>query len=157
MSNPESEYLAAYLQQRDVACPACTYNLRGLATDRCPECHQQLVMSVSLAEPPIVQFVLATIGLAACGVCFAMGLVVVILISAVEKGFPNQKESMVLIWAPLAIAIVDAVGVAKFLSASCRRWFRTSSRRRRWTVVGSCWGVSLLILSLWVTALLKVM
>lgn len=153
MPNQESEFLAAYLQQRDVACPACTYNLRGLATDRCPECHQQLVMSVSLAEPPIVQFVLATIGLAACGVGFGMLFLVVVAVCIKENDTPGGEIGAMLIWAPLAILGADSVAVILFLSASGRRWFRSSPRRQRLTFVACCWGFSLFVLCVWLTLL----
>lgn len=158
MSNQESESLAAYLQHRDVSCPACTYNLRGLTSDRCPECHQQLVMSVALAEPPIVQFVLATIGLAACGVGAGMLLFVATVICIKESDFPPGEIGALLIWAPLAIFGADFIAVIQFLSASGRRWFRTLPRRRRWAIVAACWAVSLFVLCVWMTVLfVKVM
>ncbi len=34
----EGDRLLAFLATRDLACPGCGYNLRGLATPRCPEC-----------------------------------------------------------------------------------------------------------------------
>jgi hypothetical protein len=43
--------LSAYLADRDEPCPACNYNLRGLQTDRCPECNRELVLQLRLAEP----------------------------------------------------------------------------------------------------------
>lgn len=43
--------LRVFLPERDVACPNCGYNLKGLAGSTCPECSQRLVLSVSLEHP----------------------------------------------------------------------------------------------------------
>jgi DNA-directed RNA polymerase subunit RPC12/RpoP len=43
--------LIAFLAGRDVMCPQCSYNLRDLRAARCPECGEQLVLRVNLAEP----------------------------------------------------------------------------------------------------------
>lgn len=42
----EQKLIKAYLADRDVACPVCNYNLRGLQTTACPEC--QFNISVGL-------------------------------------------------------------------------------------------------------------
>lgn len=34
--------LAEYLSRRDVSCPGCGYNLRGLVDEHCPECGQDV-------------------------------------------------------------------------------------------------------------------
>lgn len=40
--DPNGEKLAGYLAERDVACPRCEYNLRGLKRRSCPECGVRL-------------------------------------------------------------------------------------------------------------------
>lgn len=41
--NAENDTLvAAYLAERDVACPFCGYQLRGIVRARCPECAMPL-------------------------------------------------------------------------------------------------------------------
>ncbi len=42
----ESELLQTYLAARDEACPACRYNLRGVAGTQCPECGRQLALGL---------------------------------------------------------------------------------------------------------------
>ncbi len=37
-ARPYAERLAKYLKDRDIGCPHCGYNLRGLASERCTEC-----------------------------------------------------------------------------------------------------------------------
>ena len=42
----DAALLAAYLAERDVPCPACGYNLRGLKAQACPECTQPPVLGL---------------------------------------------------------------------------------------------------------------
>lgn len=44
----EAELLAEYLRSRDVPCPACQYNLRGVSDGVCPECG--LAVTARVAE-----------------------------------------------------------------------------------------------------------
>jgi hypothetical protein len=41
---PEPVRMARYLHDRDVYCPGCGYNLRGVQTNVCPECGRSLTM-----------------------------------------------------------------------------------------------------------------
>ena len=47
----ESAELVRFLADRDVPCPLCGYNLRGLTMPRCPECGRELRLSIGLTEP----------------------------------------------------------------------------------------------------------
>jgi hypothetical protein len=48
---PAAQRLARYLADRDAKCPRCAYNLRGLASDRCPECGETFsVESLQLSK-----------------------------------------------------------------------------------------------------------
>jgi hypothetical protein len=47
----DASELAQWLADRDVPCPLCRYNLRGLASNRCPECGRELRLGVSVVEP----------------------------------------------------------------------------------------------------------
>ncbi len=40
--------LVAYLSDRDVPCPACHYNLRGINSPACPECAAPVRLSIEL-------------------------------------------------------------------------------------------------------------
>ena len=42
----ETRLLAGFLATRDVKCPLCGYNLRGLTSGRCPECGGPLTVGV---------------------------------------------------------------------------------------------------------------
>lgn len=57
--------LKGYVADRDVPCPSCGYCLRGLTSDRCPECNEWLALRVGLAEPRLGMFIVGLIGPAA--------------------------------------------------------------------------------------------
>ncbi len=52
--------LLAFVGNRDVPCPSCGYDLRGLTRPVCPECRQELALSVGVYRPRFGWF-LATI------------------------------------------------------------------------------------------------
>jgi len=43
--------VSGYLQSRDVPCPSCRYNLRGVRGDSCPECGGPLVLELKGRRP----------------------------------------------------------------------------------------------------------
>ena len=49
-ASPTSD-LSAYLAQRDLPCPACGRNLRGVTGDKCPECGLELSVPILEASP----------------------------------------------------------------------------------------------------------
>lgn len=52
MADPDSTPLAEFLHERDIACPVCSYNLRGVKASACPECGHALTLSVQPAGSP---------------------------------------------------------------------------------------------------------
>jgi DNA-directed RNA polymerase subunit RPC12/RpoP len=59
------ELLHQFLRGRDVACPSCSYNLRDLPGERCPECGQVIVLRLQLAEPKLAAMLTGLVGLSA--------------------------------------------------------------------------------------------
>jgi hypothetical protein len=57
------EKLIDFLSDSDTPCPACNYNLRALTTTRCPECNQELILQVGLAEPRLAWFITGLVGI----------------------------------------------------------------------------------------------
>jgi uncharacterized paraquat-inducible protein A len=45
-ANEETRLLLEFLHDRDATCPACGYNLRNLSRPVCPECRQDLTLTV---------------------------------------------------------------------------------------------------------------
>ncbi|MDY7107684.1 MAG: hypothetical protein SYC29_03515 [Planctomycetota bacterium] len=57
----ETRMLLAFVHDRDATCPACGYNLRNLTRPICPECRQELILSVGLRKPPEVAYLVLTL------------------------------------------------------------------------------------------------
>lgn len=138
----EGDELRAYLMDRDLPCPGCGYNLRGLPGRVCPECRQELRLTVGLAEPRIGALVACMAPLfAGVGAAGALLTVVGILIVMAGRGMPRGDEAIVLIWLPLGCIFTCGAAAAVWCSRQGRARFRRQSRgMRRWIVVG-CIGL----------------
>jgi len=91
----EQHLLLSYLRDRDVPCPACGYNLRDLTAPICPECRQDLTLSVGLRKPEFLWFiVLVTPGLFSI---IAAGLLAVPLFGSLA--ITGQSQAPWQIWA----------------------------------------------------------
>lgn len=77
--------LREYLATRDAACPSCGYNLRGLTSDHCPECHQEIALRVSLVEPRVGLFLVGVVGWA-MGAGFSVLLQIYSVIAFIRFG-----------------------------------------------------------------------
>ncbi len=61
--------LLELLHDNDVPCPVCRYNLRGITSERCPECGIQIRLTIGAAEPyPTAWVALAMISSISAGV-----------------------------------------------------------------------------------------
>ena len=140
MTQMDPDLLQAFLRGRDVACPACGYNLRDLEGSRCPECGDELHLQLGLVEPRQAAAIAGLIGLAT-----GAGMSGLLLIYA---GIRVLVEPYARMFFP-RFALVTTVGLAVEGIAMLvwlrhwRRIRRQSKGRRRWLVVG-CWALSLL-------------
>ena len=50
MTNRAQDMLLDFLREHDAACPVCGYNLRALTRPICPECGNELVLTVGAAR-----------------------------------------------------------------------------------------------------------
>ncbi len=71
MADDDAQLLREFLRGRDVHCPNCDYNLRDLSEPLCPECREELALSVGFRKPRIVWFLVTVTpglfsGIAAC-------------------------------------------------------------------------------------------
>ena len=78
----ESQLLANFLDQRDVPCPRCGYNLRNITRGRCPECGDELRLALSLREKPAIAWwidvlVFVLLGMSTVGLIYFMVLCVI--------------------------------------------------------------------------------
>src|SRR5687768_2535461 len=122
--------LLAYVRDRDVACPLCTYNLRGLTTCRCPECGRELQLSVGLLEPRIGAWVTCLVAVTA-----AAGLGSMAILSIVNHGFDvlfsgeGAGQTVAIIYFLLSVPMVPAL-------IALRRRYRRLSQAIQWTLAG---------------------
>ena len=68
------EMLLEFLRDQDAACPVCGYNVRSLTRPICPECKQELVLTVGALQLRLGWLLAAVApgffsGIAACFVC----------------------------------------------------------------------------------------
>lgn len=129
------DHLRSFLEHADVPCPGCGYNLRGLQTDHCPECRQELTLRVTLAEPKLGPWITGLVGLS-CGIGFN-GLIlsawfVMSQFSARGRSIPREV---------LLAGVFPLILLAALLAA----WIRWGSALRRlnarplWTLSLVCW------------------
>ena len=149
--------LREFLAEHDEPCPACGYNLRGLTGIRCPECEQELMLRVAMVERDLVSFVLAAIGLSACGVLAAFLLGAVIVLTVWSGDGPSRREFFFLITYPAVTLLVDGVLVWLLLRGRGRVWFRSRPPDRRAFVATVCWAFSVAVFVSWLWSLFTYM
>jgi hypothetical protein len=122
------EMLLDFLRENDAACPVCGYSLKGLASPICPECRQDLVLSVGAARLRLGLLLVALApgffsGIAACFLCF---LTVAIYL---EDGYliPPFVGAVLFGWCSGLFAILLAVRRTRFIGMP--------RARQRWLVL----------------------
>ncbi|MEM1212314.1 MAG: hypothetical protein AAGI68_08440 [Planctomycetota bacterium] len=55
------DWLQAFLDHHPSNCPSCNYDLKGLQSDRCPECGEPLVLAVHVEQPALAAFITTVI------------------------------------------------------------------------------------------------
>jgi hypothetical protein len=134
-SDERAPFLREYLVDRDVPCPACNYNLRGLQTTACPECAQPLVLRVALAEPHMGRFLAAVIGLAVGFGFQSLLLIYWLYVTGFRDGNIRAADRFLAI--TLTAALIE--GLATFLLLRRRGWFQRSSRAVQHIIIALCW------------------
>ena len=133
------KHLLLFVRGRDVLCPGCAYNLRDLTSDRCPECGQELELSLRLAEPRQGPLIAGLVGLAAgaglSGLLIVYGFIVDVLMGQVNAGAGRFY----------AINAVGLFGHGVVLLLWVRNWgrIRRASPALRRTMVFVCWAMPL--------------
>lgn len=135
--------LEQYLDQRDVCCPGCSYNLRGLKSDRCPECGDRLELSLRLLEPRQGALIAGLVGLSAGaglgGLLLIYGVIVSLLVRPYGSGWTD-------------FFVINGLGFVVHLAALLmwvRNWHpirRLAPWRRRW-LVSACWVLPLIFVT----------
>ncbi len=151
MTTDDRELLRRYLAGRDVPCPGCGYNLRGLESGVCPECTEPITLRVSLVEPRQGAFIAGLIGLAV-GIGFSAAfLLAAALVAALYGGTPGLLAE---VW-PLPLHLIfESAALAAWVRA--RRRLRRMPPRGRITLAAACWGLSALLAALFFVNALRV-
>jgi hypothetical protein len=76
--------LVEFLHDRDAPCPLCGYNLRGLTGDVCPECRQDLRLTVGVQHVRFGWFLAAVTPCLFSGI--AAGLILILILAAMATG-----------------------------------------------------------------------
>ena len=139
MTDGQPDHLRQFLDGRDAPCPGCGYNLRDLQGSRCPECGDDLVLQVGLAEPRQAAPIAGLIGLAAgagmSGLLIGYAAIVTLLRS---YGGP-PATFMVLTTGGF---VVEGTALAIWLQYW--RTIRRLSPGPKSLLVAGCWGLTIL-------------
>jgi hypothetical protein len=101
----ETELLLRFLEDRDRDCPRCRYNLRSLTQPVCPECGEELKLTVGRRKINDAPFILTL------APCIFSGICAIILSCTIAFAMSNGRSSP-----PPWIWAIDAFGV---LSGTC--------------------------------------
>jgi hypothetical protein len=152
-SMSDSNLLQTYLAERDVACPGCGYNLRGLASEACPECRQALRLSVSLERPVTRAWFTTIIPLWIVGGGAAVAMLIVFVVAGDEilpdlmdmiRGRGGNDVMWMFIVYPTLVAIALTIAAWRLSRAKGRRWFVSTPYQalvRNWSLVASIGAV----------------
>lgn len=128
-----SDALKTFLAERDEPCPNCGYNLRGLMSDTCPECRQELVLGVRVREPKHGPYITAVVGLA-CGAGFHVFLSAIVLINVIFGRSVRDAEHLIY------LVIIDVLQAALlFLFIRFRKHMAKWNAPTRLSAAAAAW------------------
>lgn len=133
------EFLREFLADRDIECPGCSYNLRGLTGRTCPECGQGLVVTLRLREPRQGSLIAGLVGLS-----MGAGLGGLLMIYAGITYFTRPYGGAI----PMSFWLVNIIGFAVH-AAELGLWIRSWNTIRllsplvRGLLVIGCWAMPL--------------
>ena len=135
----EQDMLRQFLHGRDVVCPGCQYNLRDLTGSRCPECGQDLVLQLHLAEPRQSALLTGLIGLSAgAGLNGLLVIYFLMMVFVIERGASGMG------WF-LGFNLVGLCVHGAAIAVWLRLWrrIRRLSAATRWSLAAAGCGLSL--------------
>lgn len=121
------EMLLEFLREHEASCPLCGYNLKSLTRPVCPECGQELVLTVGAARVRLGWLMAAVAPGFFSGIAALFTLVPIV----VPPMFGNKRIPLTLIgmdlfgWCSGAFAIMLAVRRHRFLALprATQRWW----------------------------------
>lgn len=135
----DAKLLARAVADRDMPCPKCSYNVRGIESDKCPECGARLALRLAVGDtylPYKGPWFVAILGIAVPLVDIALRAMHVTSHSS-RRHFPGAVE----LW-----IVTACLSMALVLVIARRNWFGSKSRLWQWrTAVATCMLMSLLL------------
>lgn len=131
--------LVDYLASRDVPCPLCGYNLRGLRHDHCPECGQSLRLAVNLVAPVRGAYVVGLVGLA-CALGFN-GLFLLMIVVMIPIMGPGGPPGWVLMYLTASALVSGGLLTAWVQKAVAIQRLKAEVRQG---LACACWAVPLI-------------
>jgi hypothetical protein len=115
-----------FAAERDIPCPGCGYNLRGINSNRCPECNEPLALRLTLAEPALGRYIAVMVVLSlSLGAHTLLSLVATF--SFLFRAGPNFR------WPPIWFYVLQygtpmilAAAIAALSTKRGRSWFRNA-------------------------------
>lgn len=141
-SSDDAQLLRTYLAGRSAACPACTYDLRNLTGDRCPECGEVLLLRLTLEEPRQGAFITGLVALAASTGFSGLLLVYFCVRYMMSAGVGRIEEFGIVTSGGL---VISSLMLAAWVLA--RRKLRRLRFAFRWAWAGACFLVPITNLS----------
>ena len=124
----ESELLKMLLAVRDIPCPVCGYNLRGIASNKCPECGRNLELRVVSGDLRVTAWLVALLSAAlpfgASALFSILGFIV-----GIQGGFRNAHNTRMSV---IFAALCAVHGTALFLVLKGRRRIWKLPQPRQW-------------------------
>lgn len=114
----DARLLRDFLAERDVACPACRSNLRGLTASACPECGSPLRLSVSATGPRLGLWLVALLA-----AVIPLGFTGVLAVLAAAGAWRSQT------WGDTPVEDAVFLGIATTVLAGAL-WFVIRRRSR---------------------------
>jgi hypothetical protein len=141
--------LIAYLRDRDVWCPGCGYNLRGLQGNACPECAVPVELRVGVTDAAWGTLIGTIVGLTVGG--GTMLALLLVAVGSIPFGYGGMNDHQLLLFVvyPAVVALVFGVGVVFLASRRGRRWFRARSDGAKTGCVVAGWFASGIVIVGW--------
>lgn len=143
-----AEALRRFLAVRDVPCPGCDYNLRGLEGDRCPECGLGLRLPLEVPDPGVGWYVATIVPPAG----LAGFMLVVIAVSMLRYSRDGVVEFVLAVALSSAVAVMSVSVAWRLCRRSGRAWFQGNSVETRVGLACVSWFMA--VVSLVVFALI---
>ena len=128
--SPDSDLLQAYLAGRDAPCPVCGYNLRGLDSQKCPECGARLTLRIG-ADVRLGPWIAALLGMALPLGFLGMTCLIFLITPVVSLIRGEHPEAALFVAALVSLVFASGYGIVVARVVRSRSRFLRQSRSRQ--------------------------